>query len=434
MKIKKRNIEFAIGLSAVSLLMYIFFHFSSEEQLLIIGQRIERIIGIPIAIQVNHMQTFLTTILSGIFASTLVALVFYIQDYQREKEVLFKKAMNINSDICKIYREIPYLDYLENNDSCSLARGYYVEYYRNKYIQEMKSKNDEYLKQFPKTTRNKLQRETQPLFQTSSEKKESLLSFLKAARTQASSENAATELPDDDTILEDIIKNIDYKTQKAREVYKRILETDLSELEEIIDEIVSWKCYSFLRCNFLRKGIKDETIFPALFLKPKDVITLMFTNAKQQPRLFDKINALSLTKGRIRCSNNTVVSRILEMHKRGLTFIQAMYDLHNLGSDQPHSSTDMLQGLQALQHVFLGTDKMRINTKGEELLEIPFSFNKFAYYALNLNRILLLDLTGRYEFAPLENFAMLADRFEEGKHIYTQSFSGDAINPDIYRL
>ena len=72
MKNKKQNIQVAIMVCFFSLLIYMTIHFSSEEHLFEVGSQVETFLGISTTIDVTTMQSFITTICSGVFASTLV--------------------------------------------------------------------------------------------------------------------------------------------------------------------------------------------------------------------------------------------------------------------------------------------------------------------------------------------------------------------------
>lgn len=67
------------------------YSFSSEKGLYEIGTNIEYFFHFHTDINILVMQSFLTSISSGIFASTLVAGVFYKQEFERNKRDSFIK-------------------------------------------------------------------------------------------------------------------------------------------------------------------------------------------------------------------------------------------------------------------------------------------------------------------------------------------------------
>ena len=73
----KGNIYVAKLVCILSLLFFICILFLSENRLYEIGTNIENFFNFHTDINVLTMQSFLTAISSGIFASTLVAWVFY---------------------------------------------------------------------------------------------------------------------------------------------------------------------------------------------------------------------------------------------------------------------------------------------------------------------------------------------------------------------
>lgn len=46
----------------------------------------------------------------------------------------------------------------------------------------------------------------------------------------------------------------------------------------------------------------------------------------------------------------------------------------------------------------------------------------------------MFDIIDKYKFLNTSNFALKADRYEKGSHVYSKTFSGEDINPNIYRL
>ncbi len=101
MRTLKRNIYVAEIVCTLSLLFFVCIHFSSENKLYEIGTNIENFFHFHTDINVLTMQSFLTSISSGIFASTLVAWVFYKQEFERNKEITFLKILKCNSEITK---------------------------------------------------------------------------------------------------------------------------------------------------------------------------------------------------------------------------------------------------------------------------------------------------------------------------------------------
>ena len=125
MRTLKRNIYVAEIVCTLSLLFFVCIHFSSENKLYEIGTNIENFFHFHTDINVLTMQSFLTSISSGIFASTLVAGVFYEQEFERNKEITFLKILKCNSEITKLYANIPYIEYLGNTKFEQLVQHFF---------------------------------------------------------------------------------------------------------------------------------------------------------------------------------------------------------------------------------------------------------------------------------------------------------------------
>lgn len=156
MRTLKRNIYVAKIVCVFSLLFFVCIHFSSEKGLYEIGTNIEYFFHFHTDINVLVMQSFLTSISSGIFASTLVAGVFYKQEFERNKEIVLSKILKCNSEITKLYANIPYIEYLGNTEFEKLARYYYYEYYDNLCYEEALKAGEEYIKKLPKSAKRTL--------------------------------------------------------------------------------------------------------------------------------------------------------------------------------------------------------------------------------------------------------------------------------------
>ena len=430
MKNKKLNIRVAIIVCFFSLAIYVPVHFLPGEQLLALGNRIGAFLGISTNIEVTTMQNFITTICSGVFASTLVAFFFYAQEYQREKQVQVQRAIKINKDICSYYKQIPYIEYSDSSDFAKLARAYYYEYYDNELLEELSKVSEDYLKTIPKSARRVLRAETKNIFlKPKEEKRNALLSYIKAHM------NLEDNVIEPESVLSDIIKTLDYKIDKALEAYKRISLIDLSELADICEDFSVFYGYGIRRKVFLKKRMGDTDIYPQLYLKKKDILGAQIKSIKQQRTLYDKLQAWLIVKTENSCSTENVVMRIYDLQRRAQTYIDKIFEIYNFEELKKYNKKELLSGLLALQDVLLDDDKMEIkDLEGKNLRQISFVYNKFIYYIENLNKLLLFDVIDRYKFLDTASFAMKVDRYENGSHIYSKTFSGEAINPDIYRL
>lgn len=103
--------------------------------------------------------------------------------------------------------------------------------------------------------------------------------------------------------------------------------------------------------------------------------------------------------------------------------------MDNFEQLKKYNKKEMLQTFMWLQSVFIDNTKITFIDK-----ELNIVYNKFNYYVVNLGRLLLLEITDRYEFAEKVLFVIKNDRFEGNSHIFSKDFNGEDVNPDIYRL
>lgn len=117
------------------------------------------------------------------------------------------------------------------------------------------------------------------------------------------------------------------------------------------------------------------------------------------------------------------------MHERAQRHIETKFDMDNFEQLKKYNKKEMLQTFMWLQSVFIDNTKITFIDK-----ELNIVYNKFNYYVVNLGRLLLLEITDRYEFAEKVLFVIKNDRFEGNSHIFSKDFNGEDVNPDIYRL
>lgn len=81
-----------------------------------------------------------------------------------------------------------------------------------------------------------------------------------------------------------------------------------------------------------------------------------------------------------------------------------------------------------LQNIFIDNTKITIEDK-----KIDIKYNKFNYYVINLEKLLLFEITDRYEFAEKDLFAIRSQRLEDGGYFFLKFFNDEDVNEDIYR-
>lgn len=429
MKIKKRNIELATSVSIIMLLVLAYVHFADEEELFRVGNRIEEILHIYTNISVVKMQSFIEVVTSGVLGSALVALFFYVQDYYCEREKELHNAIEHINEFSKTYSEIPFCRYFENTDYAKLARDYYIEYYDNEFQLEVKKTADDYLKTIPKAARRVLKAEiNNKKFGESYEAKSKLEKYLTEKFNEVEAESCKEYI---EAELKTIIKEIDYKMEKAINAYQGIMELDMSEFESLADSVTTFKKYGIFKKRFLKKHMLDIAIFPHLQISIKDLVTEQKRHVKVRKGVYNKVLAAYMVWDEYKCNTENVLKRIVRILKRTQKYTYSQFSMHNYSELKKYNKKELLVMLMILQKAFLGTDTAQILPEYEPIL---FSYNKVVYNITNLSRILLYELTERYEYRDIRTFAMVKDAYEKNQHIWSNSYSGEDLNSDFFRI
>ncbi|MDD6627141.1 MAG: hypothetical protein PUF03_02695 [Lachnospiraceae bacterium] len=429
MKIKKRNIELAISVSIIMLLVLAYVHFADKEELLRVGNRIEEILHIHTNTSVVKMQSFIEVVTSGVLGSALVALFFYVQDYYCEREKVLHNAIEHINEFCKTYSEIPFCRYFENTDYAKLARAYYIEYYDNEFQLEVKKTADDYLKTIPKAARRVLKAEIDnKKFGGSYEAKSKLEKYLTEKFNGVEAESCKEYIEDE---LKTIIKEIDYKMEKAINAYQGIMELDMSEFDSLADSVTTFKKYGIFKKRFLKRHMLDIAIFPHLQISIKDLVTEQKRHVKAHKGVYNKVLAAYMVWDEYKCNTENVLKRIVRILKRTQKYTYSQFSMHNYSELKKYNKKELLVMLMILQKAFLGMDTAQILPEYEPIL---FSYNKVVYNITNLSRILLYELTERYEYRDIRTFAMVKDAYEKNQHIWSNSYSGEDLNSDFFRI
>lgn len=431
MRTLKRNINVAKIVCVISLLFFAYIHFSSENRLYEIGTNIENFFHFHTDINVLTMQTFLTAISSGIFASTLVAWVFYKQEFERNKEIVLSKILKYNFEITKLYANIPYIEYLGNTEFEKLARCFYYEYYDNLWCEEALKAGEEYIEGLSKSVKRTLKIEYNqiPKKAISHKAEQQLKDFLSkyVNNNDAFSDKKDYTIQD---ILVGIVKTLDYKIEKATIAYNEILQYDMTELKERVEDVCIANKISHRKKRFILKTMKDyNLIFPTFGISLLDIIKKQMECLKGKKPLYEKvIMFLNIYKNN-KVSMKNITKRLFTLHERAQTHIKTKFDMDNFEQLKKYNKKEKLQIFMWLQSVFFDNIKNMNVDK-----EMNIVYNKFNYYVVNLGRLLLLEITDRYEFAEKVLFVIKNDRFEGNSHVFSKYYKGEDLNPDIYRL
>lgn len=429
MKIKKRNIELAISVCVIMLLVLVYIHFVDEEELLCVGNRIEEILHIHTNISVVKMQSFIEVIASGVLGSALVALFFYVQDYHCEREKVLRNAIENINEFSKTYSDIPFCRYFENTNYAKLARAYYIEYYDNELLRELKKTADDYLKTIPKAARRVLKAEIDnKKLEETYEAEKKLEKYLTENLKEEESEIRKGHIEDE---LKTIIKEIDYKIEKAINAYQGIMNLEISEFDSLVDSVTTFKKYGFFKKRFLKKRMLDISIFPHLQISIKDLLTEQKRHFKAHKGIYNKALAAYMVWDEYKCNTENVLKRIVRILKRTQKYTYSQFSMHNYSELKKYNKKELIVMLMILQNSFIGTDKAEFLPGCEPIL---ISYNKVVYNITNLSRILLYELTERYEYKDIRSFAMVKDAYEKNKHIWSNSYSGEDLNNNFFRI
>ena len=427
----KGNIYVAELVCILSLLFFIYIHFLSENRLYEIGTNIENFFNFHTDINVLTMQSFLTAISSGIFASTLVAWIFYKQEFKRNKEMVISKILKCNSEITKLYANIPYIEYSGDTDFDKLAICYYYEYYDNLYHEEALKAVEECIKKLPKSAKRELKIEYNQMAEKaiSHKAEKQLKDFLSNCKNNIETFSDKEDYTIQD-VLDGIVNTLDYKIEKASIAYNKILEYDMTELETLVEDVCMENKTSHGRKRFILERMKDyDLIFPTFNISLLDIVKKQMEYLMGKTLLHDKVIMLYIIYKENIVSIENIAARLLTLHKRGQTHIETKFDMANFEQLKKYNKKEMLQTFMWLQRVFIDYTKIMFIDR-----EMDIVYNKFNYYVVNLGGLLLFEITDRYEFAEKGLFVIKNDRFKGNSHVFTKHFNGRDINSNIYRL
>ena len=194
----------------------------------------------------------------------------------------------------------------------------------------------------------------------------------------------------------------DYKIEKATNAYNEILQYDMTELNELVSDVCIAKRICRNRTRFILKRMKDSNlIFPIFNISLLDIIKTQIECIKRKNPIYDKIiMCLSVYQDNI-VSIENIARRLLTLHERTQTHILTKFDMDNIELLKKYDKKEMLQTLMWLQRVFIDRAEIMIVDK-----RIPIVYNKINYYIMNLGRLLLLEITDRYEFIEKSSFVI----------------------------
>jgi len=387
MKIKKRNIARAIDVGVVSLLIYSFFHFIDADYLYYFGNSLERFLHIDTNIKVETVRTYITTIFSGIFASTIVALGFFIVEFQGEKKEKILKLYYENNRLFKRVMKIPYFD--NKTKYGKLCIDYSLELTSN--IASSK---------FKKSTQRIILSNLEEASLEKNTCKTKLVKYLEQHRGHLKYQFDGPELSIEQK-LQDIALETHIKLKNALEIYCEVVNEDLGMLKNCVFDIsrISWLSY-----RKIKKIIgRDEQILRGL--------------------------------GTIGMFNRSVVEdRIYTLHRRVHERVKLIFEEVELNHEsiERYLSDEKAYGI--LLNKTLVAQKGLFDDVYHEFFKGYLSYNSFAYHLAKLNSILLYDLTRQVdEISKYDFVGVRKSNVKAGRVVHSKIIPGEVMYGDIYR-
>ncbi|WP_419885532.1 hypothetical protein [Paenibacillus sp. B-A-8] len=387
MKIKKRNIARAIDVGVVSLLIYTFFHFIDGDYLYYFGNRLEKFLHIHTNVRVETVRAYLTTIFSGIFASTIVALGFFIVEFQGEKKEKILRLYYENNRLFKRIMKIPYFD--TKTEYGKLCIDYYLELTSN----IASSKYKEGMQQIILSNLEKASLAKNTC-------KTKLVKYLEQHKGHLINEFDDWELSIEQK-LQDIALETHVKLKNALEIYSEVINEDLGTLKNCVFDIsrISWLGYRKIRKILGR----DEQILRGL--------------------------------GSIDMFNRSAVEdRIYTLHRRLHERVKLIFEEVELN----HENIERYLSNENIYRVLF--EKTLVAQEGlfdyvyHEFFKGNLSYNRFAYHLAKLNAILLYDLTRQVgEISKYDFVGVRKSNVRAGRVLHSKIIPGEVMYGDLYR-
>ncbi|OIK09926.1 hypothetical protein [Bacillus sp. MUM 13] len=387
MRTKRININRAFEIAIIALIVFTFLQFVDGEILYIIGNTIEKLLHIHTEINVETMRSYLVMIFSGIFASTIVALSFFIVEYQYEKQKAFMNLIKENTRLSNLYLEIPYFD--DKSEYGKLCINYYHEVL-GELIAGKRDKKKPYI-----IVSGSLKEET---IKNTHEAK--LIRYLEQNKELLTSVFVDGELPINQK-LKDIFIEIQFKLIEALEVYNLIVKEDLEVLKYYVYDIERFSGLSFRK---IKKVIGED----------KEVLQ-------------------GLTRANI-FNKDIVEKRILTLHKRVTEKTKLNFEEVNLDSVNNKDYIDDFEACITLFNKVLFAQNGIFGEVYHEYFKANVIYNKFAYHMAKLNSILVYNLTR--EIDEINKWKFTSRRKKEvrgGRVLHNKWIPGDVMYGDIYR-
>lgn len=387
MRTKRTNINRAFEIAFIAFILFTFLQFVDGEILYIIGNKIEKLLHIHTEINVETMRSYLVMIFSGIFASTIVALSFYIVEYQHEKQKAIMTLLKENARLSNLYLKIPYFD--DKSEYGKLC----INYYNEVLCELIAGKRD---KKKPYIIVNySIKEET---IKNTHEAK--LIRYLEQNKQLLNSVFEDGELPISQKIR-DIFIEMQFKLIETLKVYNLIVKEDLEELKYCVYDIDRFSGFSYRK---IKKVIGED----------KDVLQ-------------------GLTRANI-FNKDIVEKRILTLHKRVTERTKLNFEEVNLDSVNKKDYIDDYEACITLFNKVLFAQNGIFGEVYHEYFKANGIYNKFVYHMAKLDSILVYDLTREIdEINKLKFTSIRKMEVRGGRVLHNKWIPGDVMYGDIYR-
>lgn len=396
MNLRIKHVKKALGVIFSMFIIFTIFNFISAEDLLYIGNNIEDKLGLHTNLDVETVRSFITVISSGILGSSIVAMLFYLNEYTSEKKEKIHSIIRENKKLQKIYREFPYIEY--EGDYYKLEQNYYFEHLDNERKRKFNDALDKLVHIAPKKMKSEIRENNKKIKEIQSFEYRNELKEVLENNPQIRKRRFSDDVIGVERSLKDILVKYDIYIESMMETIKNLNIFDYENLELYVKE---YKCaFKFSKAK-KRKILKHfnpeieeiQLIYP--FVLNENVSSEMIADRiyKINKNFIGKIN-----------TNMQMVKNINRYEDRKQAFSIFIF----------------------LQKDIYGTDKKVILGK-----EIHYAYNKLNMCVDNLQWILLAELTNRYKYYSQERYVRKGESVEYGGMAKTLEMTEAYV--DIYR-
>lgn len=408
MVLRIKHVKIALGIIFIMLIIFTIFNFISTDIMLYIGNAIEYKLGVHSNIDVEKIRSFITTISSGVLGSAIVAMIFYINEYNSEKTEKIRKIFRENNRIQKIYKEIPFLQH--EGDYYKKEQYYYFEYLHNKSKREFNEALDNIVHAVPKKRKRKIREFNKQIREIESFKYRNELKEVLEKHPEIRKRRFNDDVIEVEQRLKDIIVEYDMYVEKMIGIIRMLKRHDFEELKLCVEE---YKC----AFNFTR-------------VKKRKILKCFNPEIKGMERIYP----YDLNEN---VSSEIIANRIYIIHKRLIEKIDVhMQDIENINQHGDRKRAFAL--FLWLQDEIYGTGIKNIpsvNSNNEVIstTEIHYAYNKINMCVDNLQWILFGELTNRYQYRSQEYYVKKGESVEYGSKTKIIEMDGHTAFGDIYR-